>query len=448
MKPWLFLTTLLLSTLTTWADTKEFVRDYTYIAGEVDSKISARQMAMQEVKRELLNEIGTHIYSRIDISGNSKGETDAKQEIRAMTAGFVKVVVLEEKWNGYEFYIKAKMAADPEEILKRIKDLASNDEEKIRLKEQLNKSVKAFEDLRMEMLALKNALEESNSDKEKEKLALAYLQKSKDMSLYELYNKGIDYWFGVKGVDKNYKIAFKWFKKAADLGDSDAQFNLGVIYTSGKGVQQDYKEALYWYKKSADQGHVDAQFNLGIKYEFGEEGFQKNMKQAIYWYQKAADQGNAEAESKLGFLFERGEGVQQDYKEALYWYKKSADQGNSGGQFNLGLGYSQGRFVKKDTKQAFYWLQKAADQGLARAQFHLGLLYAWERGDDKQALYWLQKAADQGNSGGQFFVGDFYENGKAGLQQDHKKMLYWYQKSADQGYQQAIWALKRIALKK
>ncbi len=129
MKYCLLLVFLILSSAHLWADTKEFVREYTYVAGEADSKISARQMAMQEVKRELLNEIGTYIYSRIDISENAKGEADSKQRIRAMTAGFVKVDTLEEKWNGYQFYIKAKMVADPKDILARIKDLASNDEE-------------------------------------------------------------------------------------------------------------------------------------------------------------------------------------------------------------------------------------------------------------------------------------------------------------------------------
>ncbi len=258
MKQWLLLTILFFSTLTIWADTKEFVRDYTYVAGEADSKISARQMAMQEVKRELLNEIGTHIYSRIDISENSKGEVDAKQEIRAMTSGFVKVDVLEEKWDGYNFYIKAKMAADPEEILARIKDLASNDDENIKFKEQLNQIAKAFEDLRLEMLTLKSALSQSKSQHETQKLTLAYADKSKDISVAELYEKGLDFLWGYKGKSIDYNEAKKWFQKAADQGYASAQYNLAVMYGKGKGVHQDYKQAVYWYRKAADQGHADA----------------------------------------------------------------------------------------------------------------------------------------------------------------------------------------------
>ncbi len=258
MKQWLLLTILLISTLSTWADSKGFVRDYTYIAGEADSKISARQMAMQEVKRELLNEIGTHIYSRIDISENSKGETDAKQEIRAMTAGFVKVDVLEEKWNGYEFYIKAKMAADPEEILKRIKDLASNDRENIKLKKQLNRSVKAYDDIRLEMLALKKELSESKSGNEKQELALAYAQKSRDMSANDTFEMAMDYLWARKGKSMDFHEAVKWFHKGAEMGHASAQYHLGSMYSGGLGVQRDREKAMYWLKKAALNGSKDA----------------------------------------------------------------------------------------------------------------------------------------------------------------------------------------------
>jgi predicted DNA-binding transcriptional regulator len=253
MKRWLLLTVLLLSTFPGWAGTKEFVRDYTYIVGEADSKISARQMAMQEVKLELLNELGIYIYSRIDVSENSKGETVAKQDIRAMTAGFVKVEVLEERWNGYVFYIKAKMVANPEEILDRIKDLASKNVEKIKLKEQLNQSVIEFNSLRLEMLALKSALIESKSDNEKQKLALEYAQKSKDLSVKEIFEKGNDYRWGRKGLSIDNRKAVMYFQEAAHRGNVEAQIELAMSYWSGNGIKSDNDKSYYWIQKAVDQ---------------------------------------------------------------------------------------------------------------------------------------------------------------------------------------------------
>ena len=61
-----------------------------------------------------------------------------------------------------------------------------------------------------------------------------------------------------------------WYRKAADQGIAEAQFNLGVMYRDGQGVTQDYAEAVKWFRKAADQGNADAQFNLGVMYRNGE----------------------------------------------------------------------------------------------------------------------------------------------------------------------------------
>jgi TPR repeat protein len=49
-------------------------------------------------------------------------------------------------------------------------------------------------------------------------------------------------------------------KISAEKGDADAQFNLGVAYSSGKGVPKDETEAIKWYRKAAEQNHTRAQF--------------------------------------------------------------------------------------------------------------------------------------------------------------------------------------------
>ena len=61
-----------------------------------------------------------------------------------------------------------------------------------------------------------------------------------------------------KGVAKDGNQAVYWYRKAADQGDEDGQYGLGLMYEDGKGVAKDYKQAVYWYRKAADQGHEDA----------------------------------------------------------------------------------------------------------------------------------------------------------------------------------------------
>ena len=143
------------------------------------------------------------------------------------------------------------------------------------------------------------------------------------------------------------EIAFKRCLKAAEQGDADAQFNLGVMYEQGNGVKKDYTQAAKWYRKAAEQGHADAQFNLGSMYANG-EGVKQDDTQAVEWFRKAAEQGHAYAQNNLGLMYAKGEGVKQDYTQAVEWYRKAAEQGYDKAQFNLGVIYANGHGVKKD----------------------------------------------------------------------------------------------------
>ena len=48
------------------------------------------------------------------------------------------------------------------------------------------------------------------------------------------------------------------YRAAAERGDADAQYNLGLCYAKGNGVKADMVEAVNWYRKAARQGHQDA----------------------------------------------------------------------------------------------------------------------------------------------------------------------------------------------
>ena len=86
----------------------------------------------------------------------------------------------------------------------------------------------------------------------------------------------------------------KWYTLAAEQGDSDAQFNLGVSYDTGQGVPQDYKTAVKWYRLSAEQGDSDAQYNLGLMYYYGDGVIEDNV-YAHMWLNISASDGNAQA---------------------------------------------------------------------------------------------------------------------------------------------------------
>ncbi len=395
MRHWLLLATSLTFSLISSADTKEFVRDYTYVAGEADSKISARQMAMQEVKRELLSEIGTHIYSKIELSEDSKKGMNTKQEIRALTAGFVKVNVLKEKWDGYKFYIKVSMVADPNEVLKRINEFSSNDNEKSKLKEQLKQSALEFERLRTEMLAIKSELEKSKSQSDSNRLSITYAEKSLELSAIEMALVAQEYYWGSNGKTVDYIEAKKWYQKAADQGYSVAQYNLAGMYILGHGVIESSSEAIHWFLKSANQGYAEAQFMLGSLY-LPDKGDAQNYQKALYWYEKGADQGEPNSQNALALMYEQGIGVKINHQKAASLYKKAAKQGIVLSQVSLANMYLYGQGVDQDFKQVFYWYEKAAIQGHAFSQDMVAGIYnagtVVEQSNEK-AAYWYKKAA-------------------------------------------------------
>jgi TPR repeat protein len=73
-----------------------------------------------------------------------------------------------------------------------------------------------------------------------------------------------------EGIKQDYLKAKEWYEKAAIQGDSDSQYNLGVMYANGEGIKQDYLKAKEWYEKAAIQGHPYSQYNLGVMYANGE----------------------------------------------------------------------------------------------------------------------------------------------------------------------------------
>lgn len=66
-----------------------------------------------------------------------------------------------------------------------------------------------------------------------------------------MYNLGL-------GVPQDYAEAVRWYRLAAEQGNSVAQRNLGAMYRNGHGVPQDYTSAHLWYNIAAANGHESA----------------------------------------------------------------------------------------------------------------------------------------------------------------------------------------------
>jgi hypothetical protein len=69
-----------------------------------------------------------------------------------------------------------------------------------------------------------------------------------ELSAEDQYSLGYQYYFGEEAVPQDYKEAMKWCRLAADKGNADAMWLIGILYGSGLGVPLDDQEGLKWSK--------------------------------------------------------------------------------------------------------------------------------------------------------------------------------------------------------
>ncbi len=139
-----------------------------------------------------------------------------------------------------------------------------------------------------------------------------------------------------------------------------------TIYASEHLDRGTYGEALQWYFKAAEAGNAQAQFLLGLKYETGTD-VGRDLAEAANWYEKAANQGNMEAQFKLATLLERGQGRAADLAAAAQWYERAARNGFAPAQYNLGIILLNTASTDDERIGGLVWLIKARDRGVAPA---------------------------------------------------------------------------------
>jgi TPR repeat protein len=122
--------------------------------------------------------------------------------------------------------------------------------------------------------------------------------------------------------------AVDMFRRAAALGNLDAQYNLGVCLRRGLGVAQDDAEAERLYRAAALQGHRSAQLALGSLIEQHATS-EADLTEAARWYRLAADAGHPSAMASLAQLYEGGRGVDADRSAALSLYRQALAAGHA-----------------------------------------------------------------------------------------------------------------------
>ncbi|KAK1746749.1 Sel1-like repeat family protein [Skeletonema marinoi] len=164
----------------------------------------------------------------------------------------------------------------------------------------------------------------------------------------------------------DYRRAFEYYTRAAELGDAAAQYGLGRMYEFGKGVEKDEgKEYTIW--KRLQLGGIPV---LGVHLD-GKNG---------------AKLGDDDSMEMLMIAFKSGLVSKDDLASALRAHQAAemqprVRQGTHSNHYNLlplllvSIMYYEGQGVEKDKKKDVYHLEQAAIGGHPNARHNLVVCY-------------------------------------------------------------------------
>ncbi|HEX9814571.1 MAG TPA: SEL1-like repeat protein, partial [Myxococcota bacterium] len=265
-------------------------------------------------------------------------------------------------------------------------------------------------------------------------------------------NRDAQFHLGVRslpanGIDAEPVEAIRWLTLAGEQGHAGAQRLLGDAYAEGRGVTADPVKATEWYRAAAEQDDLGAQVSLGLRYAEG-VGVDPDPAEAAAWYLRAAERGDAEAQSELGYAYWMGSGVPQSYQNAGKWLRSAAEQGHAVAQNRFGVLHSNNLLAVDQSSQLPEWAQQALLRGMKVPDALLGKAVTGQSAESRkanhvEALKWYRASAEQGLAAAQYNLAIAYELGR-GVDRDPRAALDWCTKAAEQGLDRAQMHLGKI----
>ena len=211
-------------------------------------------------------------------------------------------------------------------------------------------------------------------------------------SAEDLYQKGINYYDGINGVEQNKEKGLSLLKKSAGKGYDRAYYLLGVIAMK----DQKMEECVVNYDKALELGESANAKMLGNSFYYGLNGFPEDDALAARYYLKAVDLNAADNEVylNLGILFYNGNGVDLDYGKAATCFQRAADMDDPTALYNLAICYYNGKGVAVNRDMAMECVRRSAELGNKDAQNYLDALRQEEYERQLRQEQAMQEAID------------------------------------------------------
>lgn len=287
-----------------------------------------------------------------------------------------------------------------------------------------------------------------------------------DLIADELFRVGFAYREGAYMLPKNNKKAIDYIRKAAEREHAVAQLFMVMIEMK---YDNDHNErVMYWLQKAAEQGERQALYNLGISYHRGDIDGKVDIAKSNECFRRSAEAGYQEAYSRMAIIYVNGEGVEKNLKIAKYWawldfanlpedarqssilgqllepedvdeenhlnFKKIIEEAAEAGERDAMNNWATGLHNTGEKEKAIELWKKAALQGHPDALVNLAHQH-WtlQVKQYEKAIRLFEEASKKGNEHAFHGLATMYYEG-LGVEKDLKKAWFYLEKALNKGY--------------
>ncbi len=227
-----------------------------------------------------------------------------------------------------------------------------------------------------------------------------------------------------------YQEALWLAEPVAKSGDPRAQHLVAYLSETGLAGERDLTKAGRFYERAADAGDIDAQVGYGaFLLTHGDEA--ADYVRAAKYFRRAANRGDARALARLGALYADGLGVTRDPVVALSLIERAAAKEDPDALFYLGMAHLTGEGRPRDAETARRLLSRAVRAGHAEAAYNLALMHRSDQLGEPDVAFaaaLMEAAAKAGYGPAMTAMGLYAHNGEApGSAAD------WFERAAEAG---------------
>ncbi len=244
---------------------------------------------------------------------------------------------------------------------------------------------------------------------------------------------GDDLYYGRWDMEPDKETAYRWWHRAAQMGNAMAQYFLSFGYRMGEVVGKDALLSLMYSREAAETHFPRAYRSQGFLYKNGEFVEQDKTK-AKAMFEKAVSLGDYLSLKYIGDLYWYAD----DFETAVTYYRQAVEHAEAGRvksgapYYDMGYAYRFGKGVEEDRMRAIELYLKGAERSHKQSLKWAAIAIDDDVPDREPKLALLKKASDLNCRGAEYFIGRTLEQGEPSHEQ-LVEALAWYEKGVDKG---------------